>query len=434
MSLKELTGKELNDWSGIKIDCACGERHELNASFFMGADAEENTAAAMQTLAPSGCGVLLLFEKGFDVSDTARYLRRGGYLVHRMEIERGAGFAELEKQPPSDDVRAVLAVGGGFIADCAKYIAAYSGLECGVVVRAHSSASFLVPSAAIDGGGMPQLFKTRAPKLIVCQPDKLPDSHTFNAAAFGSITSRLIALFDWKFSHIVRGEKLCRAIYETALGEIDGVLARLKGVTRDERGIKETLTESGLRLSALACMSGGSRLFSGGDTACALALQTLFAHEGRKSRLQGENEFLFALLLTECYPKLFTVRKEQGFLPPPDNNMRLEKLKEFFGVNERAAAQSITPYVPEKLLSLYDYRINEYSDELKEELKMLQVRLRAAYKIFKRLYSDDGYSLQNYMEESEARLCLALAPEMRAKFTALTHLKNTGVTDAYLLD
>lgn len=432
MSLKDLAGKELGEWSGFACDCGCGRRHELKTQFFIKSGAEEEVCLALEKIVPSGCGVLLLHENGFDAGEPGRIMRRGGYTVHPRPLERNADFARLESMVVPEDVRAIVGMGGGFIADCCKYIAAFLSLPCAVVVRAHTSASLLVPSAAIDGGGMPQLFKTCSPSLIICDPDKLPLKCSYNAAAFGSIASRLTALFDWKFSALIRGEKLCKAVYEAALSEIDSVINRLKGATREERGVKEVLLESGLRISALAALGGSSRLLSGGDTACALALQMLFKHEDRKCRLQGENEFLFSLILFEAYKKLFAARRGDDFLPPPDNNLRLEKLQEFFGVGENAAAGGITPYVPSCLMQLYDYRIDEYESDLKNELAALSSRLHIAHRIFKRLHGDDGFSLRTYLAGGDAKLCLALAPEMRAKYTALTHLKNMGITDAYL--
>ncbi len=434
MSLKELTGRAINDWSGYDAECSCGKRHKLDTAFFLGAGAEENILSAMNVIAPAGCGVVLVRERGYEVEDLKRLLRRGGYLVHEREVSRGDGFAVLEGETVGDGVRVVLGVGGGYVCDCAKYIAAFASLKCGMVVRVHSSASFLVPSASIDGGGMPRLFKTDAPKFVLCDTARLQKaSGNINAALFGEIASRLVALYDWRFSSLVRGEKICDEIYDAALGEIDGLLAALRGIGRgaETAGI---LFESGLKLSALAALEDSSRLFCGGDTACALALEMLMKHEERKSRLRGENELLFSMLLLDIYPKIFEARKQDGFLPPPDNNMRLEKLVEYLGANERAAANSITPYLPEKVMALCDYRIGEYEDELKSELKKFSTRLKAAYKIFRRLYSDDGFSLRGYLDVSETQLCLALAPEMTGKYGALTHLKNMGVTDAYLLD
>ncbi|MCI9031471.1 MAG: iron-containing alcohol dehydrogenase [Clostridia bacterium] len=434
MSLKELTGKAINDWGGYETECSCGKKHRLDSAFFLGAGAEENILAAMSVIAPSGCGVVLVRERGYEVEDLKRLLRRGGYPVHEREVSRGDGFAVLENETIGDGVRAVLGVGGGFVCDCAKYIAAFARLRCGMVVRSYSSASFLVPSASIDGGGMPRLFKTDPPKFILCDTSRLGKSAgSANAALFGEIASRLIALYDWRFSSLVRGEKICEEVYEAALGEIDGVLASLRGSGRNAEtaGI---LFESGLKLSALAAIDDSSRLFSGGDTACSLALEMLMRHEERKGRLRGENELLFSVLLLDIYPKVFEARKQEGFLPPPDNNMRLEKLVEYLGANERAAANSLTPYLPEKVMALCDYRIGEYEDELKSELLKFSTRLRAAYKIFRRLYADDGFSLRGYLDVSDAQLCLALAPEMTGKYGALTHLKNMGITDAYLLD
>lgn len=433
MIADNLSGRELNAWSGASFACSCGKRHELNTQFFIGEGAEDNIVSAAAALAPPCCGVLLLKGTGFDVSDLNRTLRRGGYKVCEREIADDADFSVLEDLNPADDIRAVIGVGGGYIADCAKYVAAYAGVACGIVVRAHSSPSFLVPSSALSERGLPRLYKTVTPRLLVCDPNKLPESCEYNAAAFGAIVSRLVALFDWKFASLVRAEPICKEIYDAALGEIDTVLSRLRACSKHDVFVRRILLESGLRLSALAAMSGSSRLYSGGDTACTLALQVLRKHEKNDLRLQGENEFLFSLILTKIYPELFAARKHAIFFPPPDNNLRLEKMKEYFGADESAVAPALSPYIDADSLKLYDYRIGEYEDELKAELAVLNTRINGAYKIFRRLYSDDGYFLKSYLDVSEAKLCVALAPEMRSKYTALTHMKNMGLTDGYLI-
>ena len=434
MSLKSLIGKSINEFGEMDSRCLCGRRHKSETKFFISEGAEEKAADAVQTVVPAGCGLILLKQDGFDVADLSRNLRRAGYKVYERTVAVGDGCGELRRLKPQDDVRMVLGVGGGFVADCAKYAAAQNALPSGMIVRVHSSPSFLVPSAALTEESVPRLFKTDSPKMLLCDTALLNNGSDINAAAFGSVVSRLVALFDWKFASVVRNEVFCPEIYEAALGEIDFVLSRLRGISRYDRAVGKILLESGLKLSALCAMSGSSRLFSGGDTACALALKMLQTHESRPSRLQGENEFLFSLLLTEIYPKMFAARKEKGFLPPPDNNMRLERLKEYFGMSEHAAAGNITEYPSDEKMKLYDYRIGEYEQELSGELMRLKTRLTDAYRIFRRLHGDDGYFIKSYMDVSEARLCLALAPEMRNKYTALTHLKNMGVTDAYLLD
>ncbi|MCI9519106.1 MAG: iron-containing alcohol dehydrogenase [Clostridia bacterium] len=433
MISSNLSGRELNAWSGVSFDCSCGKRHELNTAFYIGEGAENDIVSAVSALAPSCCGVMLLRGEGYDVSDLSRTLRRGGYKVYEREIADDADFVVLEDLNRADDIRAVIGVGGGYIADCAKYVAAYARINCGIVVRVHSSPSFLVPSSALAERGMPRLYKTVTPKVLVCDPSKLPDDCECNAAAFGAIVSRLVALYDWKFASLVRAEPICKEIYDAALGEIDGVLNRLRVCSRRDVCVRRILLESGLRLSALAAMSGSSRLYSGGDTACALALNALRRHEKNELRLQGENEFLFSLILSKIYPELFSARKEGAFFPPPDNNLRLEKMKEYFGAEESVVAPTLSPYIDDDAFKLYDYRIGEYEDELKAELAVLNTRLNGAYKIFRRLYSDDGYFLKSYLDVSEAKLCVALAPEMRSKYTALTHMKNMGLTDGYLI-
>ena len=51
---------------------------------------------------------------------------------------------------------------------------------------------------------------------------------------------------------------------------------------------------------------------------------------------------------------------------------------------------------------------------------------------FNRLFKDKGYSYNNYLDADSLKLCFALAPEMREKFTFFTLLKQTGMLEGFL--
>lgn len=432
MTIKELTEKPITEWSGKRAECAHGIVKTIDTEFALGIGAEEKLPEVIQKITPSGCGVLLLYEQGFSVEEQERSLRRSGYAVYPRRIPPNADYTLIEEIVVGDDVRVIAGFGGGFIADCAKYLAASSAKPSIVIVRAHSSTAFLLPSAVLGVGGLPKLFKTPPPKAVVCDPSLLPKDDGMNASAFGEIVSRTIALFDWKFSCIVRGETLNDELYAAALKEVDGVLSAFGRFSRWDDGVSGMLFESGLRLSALAAMSDSSRLYSGGDTACALVLAAMYEKEKRKRLYQGENEFLFSLILFETYRKIFC-GEQKDFIAPPDNGMRAEKLSEILGIKESTAYSAVSPYISQNLLELYEYRVGEYQRELKEELTALKSRLSGAYRVFRRLHGDDGFSLRGYLKPFEAGLCIALAPEMRDKYGVLTYLKNLGLTDGYLL-
>ena len=72
MISSNLSGRELNAWSGVSFDCSCGKRHELNTAFYIGEGAENDIVSAVSALAPSCCGVMLLRGEGYDVSDLSQ--------------------------------------------------------------------------------------------------------------------------------------------------------------------------------------------------------------------------------------------------------------------------------------------------------------------------------------------------------------------------
>lgn len=61
-----------------------------------------------------------------------------------------------------------------------------------------------------------------------------------------------------------------------------------------------------------------------------------------------------------------------------------------------------------------------------------EARLTAAMKGFRRLYADAGYWMKGYLAGDDYAVALALAPEMRDKYTLLTQMRDLGELDRYL--
>lgn len=102
------------------------------------------------------------------------------------------------------------------------------------------------------------------------------------------------------------------------------------------------------------------------------------------------------------------------------------------GMSPFRAADKLTAGMPPAELNRYIHILREYRDELMFKAEIYEKTLSFALKRFKRLYKDKGYSYNNYLDADSLKLCFALAPEMREKFTFFTLLKQTGMLEGFL--
>jgi hypothetical protein len=194
------------------------------------------------------------------------------------------------------------------------------------------------------------------------------------------------------------------------------------------------IAEHSLRFSAVCQMTGNSRLTSGGEAQSAHALSILLRHEERECKSKGENEMLLCRIVLKAYKNYFCKGSADFFVAPPDNNLRLELISGFFGVDERRALGRIRKIPPVERVALAAYKLAENASELYALVSNFDMRLERMWKIFKRLYADGGYGLTKYVDRSDAALSVALAADLKEKYTMLSYLKDAGFLENYLSD
>ena len=264
----------------------------------------------------------------------------------------------------------------------------------------YSNTSVLIINTRYEKGDSP-LFRT------LCNLPSL----------FGGLTAKLCAVFDYKFSHIMQGKKYCAETVEAAYKIIDDTIT-LAGQGMDAN----MLIENVIKFNALLDFNSGAYCAS-------KTLEHLYNFEKTKTKSSGENEFLFSLIVSKVY-RQFLMNDLPDFIPPPNNLERLEKMCEFLGFNEHRAIKNLRPILSSEQLKFYNYRFNEYKDDFLVEVNSNLIKLNTAFKYFKRLYDDDGYSLINYLDPSAVNLSLNLAPDViESDLTLLSYLKDLGVLD-----
>lgn len=456
MELITLNTHPLSSYAGSVFDCRCGRTHTVRTTELRaGSGVIVNLGSAVSLIAPSGsAAVLLTTPKLFDRfgADAERQLRRAGFLIRRELLGEGENIAAGEENPPAvkevpqaeitaqklhaisvgEDVRLIIGLGGSTEAEAAKYLGSRLNLPVFLVVTSPDCAKSLTASAQVVSDGVFMLGDSVAPRALLCDYDLLryaPDNQT--AAAFGEIMSRLVAVFDWRFSSLVTGEAYCKNIAEQAFWAADTALKALRGAVKGDARLPALLAELNLRLSAVAQMAESDRLYAGGDDSMLRCLKQLFLHEKRLPKSDGENRFILSVILVKIYRQVLAT-PEFGFTPSPNNNLRQEKLTEYFGIEPEVAAKHFAFLEKNDALKLRLYRMREYRGELYDLICEIDAMLSEAYRVFKHLYNDDGYSLLRYLDESDVSVCLALAPEFDRGFTLLSQMKHMGLLERYL--
>lgn len=411
--------------------CDCGRTHTLSTrDIAFGAGAVGRFYEMIGGALPEGSRLLYIYDGKVEAGQAVHAVLNRKYRLNVCcEADLKPDRAVVQTLELEEDTRGIVAVGGGSTADIAKYAAAKCRLPLFLLGTSQATAGYLASSSMLLSDGFYEVFKTKPPEYFAFDTDFLSDKAELNAAGFGEVCSRLTALFDWEFAGEVNGEDYCKGAEKHTVSLIADLI---KGVGSSPASLHPSLiAKAALRLSAVLQLIGDSRLMCGGDMQIMHGLELLHRQKDKPVKLWGENEMLTAQVALKIYGALIE-GGELGFIPPPDNNLRLDTLSERFGLPAARAFSKVRPYIPLDELLRQGCCLDECRQTLSFKLKIYQKILFSANRVFKRLYKDKGYSYNEYIAADDLALCVGLAPDLREKFTTLTYMKQLGVLDRYI--
>jgi hypothetical protein len=382
--------------------------------------------------------------KALLVSDEAAYpaaclpaeklLRTRGFRAERVVFgaDDPPDTAGASRLLVHEDARVLIAAGGESVRDMVKYAAFKRKLPY-ITVMSDFSGGALSPFPALYRGKFAGVFATRPPIALIADTDILNRAGAAaRISALAAIAAKDIALTDWYIAHIIRGEAYCPETARAAGVLVGRANALLRTGAAGEAGARQ-LTDIAVRLSFLEQWTGGSRLSNGGETHTARCMELLLCAAGRRVKGRGENLFLAAAALSRVY-RTFTARDVSAvFRPPPDLNLRAERMAKVFNIDESEALRRLKPCPDWAESRITRHKFGEYAGDFSALIGGAETRLTEALKHFKRAYPDAGFWIKGYFSAAEYGVCMALAPELSPKYTFLTHLRDEGVSDRYLI-
>ncbi len=249
------------------------------------------------------------------------------------------------------------------------------------------------------------------------------------ASIFGELVSLDLCAFDMAFAAHMRGDAPNTEVTDEIASLVEGLTSSLSAVTKDRPEAARILCDAGKRAASTVAKSP-ELLHCSGAAQTAEALRMLYCAEDRPLGMRGETEMMLCGYVSEFYLKNL-IGSPIEF--PPDNNKRIDSICEYFKQDVRKACLFTSPIYPPLKMRLCEYRRNEFRAELTKHLAEVKRRHNAAFKVFKRLYRDDGFGLSTLIDRADLGLCLALAPDVFAADSMLSFLKQTGKLDKYII-
>lgn len=232
--------------------------------------------------------------------------------------------AQLASLQPGAEV--IYAVGGGLVADTAKYISAKTGLPLVVLPTALSVDAFLTAASGIRRDGCVFYIETRVPDRLVLDFETISRAPSgIRAAGITDVMSIATGSWDWRFAHEQgknpEGMEFMPWVYSNALSILDGVLDCADAAGRgDAQGLK-TLFDCLAMEVQLCNQVGHARPEEGSEHYFAYAVENLTGHglpHGDlvgpgillMAGLQGQNTARYEAALKSCHIPLDGISSE----------------------------------------------------------------------------------------------------------------------------
>jgi glycerol-1-phosphate dehydrogenase [NAD(P)+] len=232
--------------------------------------------------------------------------------------------AQLASLQPGAEV--IYAVGGGLVADTAKYISAKTGLPLVVLPTALSVDAFLTAASGIRRDGCVFYIETRVPDRLVLDFETISRAPSgIRAAGITDVMSIATGSWDWRFAHEQgknpEGMEFIPWVYSNALSILDGVLDCAGAAGRgDAQGLK-TLFDCLAMEVQLCNQVGHARPEEGSEHYFAYAVENLTGHglpHGDlvgpgillMARLQGQDTERYEAALKSCHIPLDGISSE----------------------------------------------------------------------------------------------------------------------------
>lgn len=324
----------------------------------------------------------------------------------------------------SVSVDVLVAIGAGTIHDLTRYAAYEYDIPFVSIPTAASVDGFASNVAALTWDGMKKTVASKAPSWILADTDifaKAPARLT--ASGVGDLMGKYTALLDWRISHIVTGEYICRSVCEMEERMLREVERELDEIGNGEEQAMEKLM-CALLFSGLAIqMIGNSRPASGAEHHVS-HLWEMEVINPWLDALHGEKVGIGLLLVTDYYKRFARAVRRGGVRIKGESakGLEMDLLENTFGKKGllEITIQESTPN------PLEDIDLEKLEEELPKIADLID-GIPSADELAEKLKEAGAVTRMAEIGQSEElrELTLRCCPYVRSRLTLLRILKLT---------
>ena len=265
---------------------------------------------------------------------------KGLHIAARIEVTEAntTHWDNLQSSIENQKCEVVYAIGGGLVADAAKYIAVKLNLPLVVLSTALSVDAFLTSASGIRRDGCVYYIETKTPETLILDLDVIACApQSIRAAGITDVMSIATGSWDWKFAHEhgknPAGMDFIPWVYDNAQSILNGVLDCAEAAGRGDRQGLKTLYDCLAMEVQLCNQVGHARPEEGSEHYFAYAVENEMGHglpHGDlvgpgillMARLQGQDTVRLEKALKACHVPL-------GNIPPEMVERTLQLLPEY---------------------------------------------------------------------------------------------------------
>ncbi len=228
---------------------------------------------------------------------------RGLNVTETIEVTEAntSHWDNLQSSIQNRNSEIVYAVGGGLVADTAKYISVKLSLPLVVLPTALSVDAFITAASGIRKDGCVYYIETKVPERLILDLGTVAKAPAFiRAAGITDVMSIATGAWDWKFAHEQNknpaGMEFIQWVYDNAQSILDGVLDCAEAAGRGDSDGLKTLYDCLAMEVQLCNQVGHSRPEEGSEHYFAYAVENEMGHGLPHGDLVGPAILLIAKL------------------------------------------------------------------------------------------------------------------------------------------
>ena len=228
---------------------------------------------------------------------------RGLNITHTIEVTEATTeyWDNLQLPITNHQIEIIYAVGGGLVADAAKYFASKLNLPLVVLPTALSVDAFITAASGIRKDGCVYYIETKVPERLILDFETVAQAPAFiRAAGITDVMSIATGAWDWKFAHEQgknpTGMEFIPWVYDNAQSILNGVLDCAEAAGRGDHDGLKTLYDCLAMEVQLCNQVGHSRPEEGSEHYFAYSVENEMGHGLPHGDLVGPAILLIAKL------------------------------------------------------------------------------------------------------------------------------------------